>query len=149
MLAEPWGFRAVNRSAGLAGALAVVLATTSVVGVVRTTSYALHHDPHGGGPVGLWALVFMPVSCGMAVVLLAATGRPRVLLRQSAFFFLAAAAGVVLAMITYSVTMHHVGCYSTNGSDDCGFSLGVGMSIGSVLLFGATVVIFSSPVQRW
>lgn len=132
----------MNRAGHVARVLCVVLAATSVVGVARTTSSALHDDCDINGSVALWAFLFVPLSGAMVSALLTTTVRPRSKLRQAGRACMGAAAGVLLAGVTAYVTLIQVPDESWHCESDLG-ALGLVFGVGGggiVLLALLTLV---------
>ena len=124
----------------LARAIIVVLAATVGVGVARATRDARDLDSVGAGFLWLWAWLLSPLSGGMAGALIAATGRPRRKLRQTALIFVGAVGGELLAVVTCYVTLINTDCHNPE-NDLCGLGLFFGMVLGSgSLLFVLTAV---------
>jgi hypothetical protein len=130
----------VSRAVGVARALILLLLVTALVGVWRTTRYALMHDPLGSGSVALWVWLLAPLCGGLVWVLVMAMRGSRGMLRRSALFVLGAASGEFLAFLTYLVAVNRVPCVNVYGNDDdCALGLAIGIGVGSVLLFGVLV----------
>jgi hypothetical protein len=145
----------VNTGA-LARALAVLLLTDVVVGVGRTTRYALQHDPFGGGSVAVWAWLLAPVCGAIVGALTTAFDRPRGKLGRATVIAFGAVGGELVAFATYVVVLNRVSCVNVyDRSDDCGFGLAIGMGIGSVLLLallisiGALLFAIGWILRRW
>jgi len=130
----------VSRAVGVARALILVLLATLLVGVWRTTRYALMHDPLGGGSVALWVWLLAPLCGGLVWVLVMAMRGSRGILRRCGLFLLGAASGEFFAFLTYLIAVNRVPCVNVYGNDDdCALGLAIGIGVGSVLLFGVLV----------